>query len=138
MKERDDVPDEPPYVPPEAEPMTDAALRALRARIDALPEGDDRRRAEHLFARAVVIDAPGDPLVVSFGASVGVAGVARAVQTFTIVTEHDVDVAAGRIGLSSPLAHALLGKRVGEETVWHRPDGDRRLKIRSVSYPRQT
>lgn len=134
MKERDDVPEEPIYVAPKEDPMTDAAFRALRARLDALPEGDERRHAERALARAIVIDAPGDTGVVSFGATVGVDGVATRIAFFTIVAENDVDVPAGRIGLTSPLARALLGKREGEKTVWHRPDGDRPLRIASVAF----
>jgi transcription elongation factor GreA len=53
---------------------------------------------------------------------------------FTIVGDDEADVKAGKIGITSPLAAALLGKRAGGRAVWHRPVGDRQLRIRTVSY----
>jgi transcription elongation GreA/GreB family factor len=55
-------------------------------------------------------------------------------STFTIVGEDETDVRHGKIALTSPLAAALIGKRAGQETVWHRPAGDRTLTVKSIRY----
>jgi transcription elongation GreA/GreB family factor len=71
---------------------------------------------------------------VGFGARVVVEGVGPEPKTFTIAGEDQTDVSAGRIGLDSPLAQALIGARAGAKVTWHRPAGDRRLKVVSVKY----
>jgi transcription elongation factor GreB len=77
---------------------------------------------------------PDDRTTVGFGATVTVDSVGTPESTFVIVTDDDADVSRGKIGLTSPLAVALLGKRTGERAVWHRPVGDRHLRIRGVDY----
>jgi transcription elongation GreA/GreB family factor len=81
-----------------------------------------------------VPEPPEDRNTIGFGASVRVDSVGAPESTFTIVADDDADIAAGKIGHTSPLAVALIGKRAGERAVWHRPIGDRQLRIRSVSY----
>lgn len=77
---------------------------------------------------------PADRSVIGFGANVRVDSVGTPESTFTIVADADADIAAGKIGFTSPLAVALMGKRAGERAVWHRPIGDRHLRIRAVTY----
>jgi transcription elongation factor GreB len=77
---------------------------------------------------------PADHRVVGFGATVVVEGVGEEPRTFTIVDEDQTDLAAGRIGYDSPLAQALMGARKGAKVTWHRPVGDRRLRIVSITY----
>jgi transcription elongation GreA/GreB family factor len=82
-------------------------------------------------------DTPAPPVdrgEVGFGAKVVVEGVGAAPQTYTIVDFDETDLAAGHLGLDSPLAQALLGSRAGANVVWHRPSGDRKLKVVSVAY----
>jgi transcription elongation GreA/GreB family factor len=42
---------------------------------------------------------------------------------FAIVAPEDADAAAERVSASSPLGHALLGRRPGEEVRFRAPDG---------------
>lgn len=79
-------------------------------------------------------EPPEDRSTVGFGASVTVDSVGTPESTFVIVTDDDADVNRGKIGITSPLAVALLGKRKGERAIWHRPVGDRHLRIRGVDY----
>ena len=79
-------------------------------------------------------EPPEDRSTVGYGASVTVDSVGAPESTYVIVTDDDADVSRGKIGLTSPLAVALLGKRKGERAVWHRPVGDRHLRIRGVDY----
>jgi len=80
------------------------------------------------------VTPPSDRGTAGFGATVVVDGGPKPALRFTIVLDDDADVRSGRIGLTSPLAQALSGARVGEQVVWHRPIGDLTLKITSINY----
>lgn len=77
---------------------------------------------------------PADRNVVGFGATVVVDGVGPTSSTYTIADYDETDLARGLLGIDSPLAQALVGARAGAKVVWHRPSGDRTLKIVSVAY----
>ena len=77
---------------------------------------------------------PADHAVVGFGATVVVEGVGPKPQTFTVVEADHTDLGNGRLGIDSPLVEALMGHRAGDTVVWHRPVGDRTLKVVSVEY----
>jgi len=82
-------------------------------------------------------DTPTPPLdrgTAGFGATVVVEGVGPTARSFTIVDADQTDLAAGRIGIDSPLAQALSGARAGDDVVWHRPAGDRPLHLVSIEY----
>lgn len=51
---------------------------------------------------------------------------------FTIVGSHDVDPAAGKISLESPLGRACMGKRVGDTAKVQTPGGEVTYKITKV------
>ncbi len=135
-KEREDAP-EPEIVPPARTGpnyVTAAGLEQLRARLAAAEDPRERERLEHGIESAVVMEPPEDRSVVAFGATVVVADSSRKQQTYTIVGEDEMDVKAGKIGSTSPLAAALIGARAGDHVVWHRPAGDRKLTVKSVTY----
>ena len=115
-------------------PITAAGLQRLRA--EAAATADPQRRAdlEQQLALAVVPAPPADRAVVDFGARVRVNRVGSPDEEFTIVGDGEADVKAGKIGVTSPLAVALLGQRVGGRAVWRRPAGDRQLRVRAVTY----
>jgi transcription elongation factor GreB len=81
-----------------------------------------------------VPEPPEDRSVIGIGARVTVDSVGTPESEFTIVGDDDADIGRGKIGFTSPLATALMGKRAGGRAVWHRPIGDRQLRIRAVSY----
>jgi transcription elongation GreA/GreB family factor len=114
--------------------MTAAGRRALSARIAALPAGPERAALERRLDLAVVPETPSDQQTIGFGATVDLEDPAGTAQTFTIVGEDEIDIERGSIGIASPLAQALLGKHAGSIAFWQRPAGNRKMKIRSVSY----
>jgi transcription elongation GreA/GreB family factor len=71
---------------------------------------------------------------VLFGATVSVEDEDGESQVFTIVGEDEADIAAHKVSWVSPLAHALLGHKVGENVTWHRPAGDMILEITRIDY----
>jgi transcription elongation factor GreA len=54
-------------------------------------------------------------------------------RTYTLVSSHEADAAAGRLSAESPVAAALLGRRTGEVAVASLPRGEQRLKLLSVA-----
>lgn len=56
-------------------------------------------------------------------------------MTFTIVSPHEMDLAAGKISLKSPIGHALMGKKAGDVVQAQAPAGTLRLRIDSVTTP---
>ena len=54
--------------------------------------------------------------------------------TYQIVGVHEADIKIGRLSISSPLAKALIGKKVGETVSVPAPSGDRSYEILSIKY----
>ena len=135
MKEREDVPD-PIVVPDRAgpAPITAGGLVALESQLQTATDPHERVRLERIIDAATVVPPPEDRSVVGFGATVRVEGATPKPRPFTIVGDVEADPAAGRIGVTSPLAEALIGAHVGDAVVWHRPAGDRRIVVRSITY----
>jgi transcription elongation factor GreA len=55
-------------------------------------------------------------------------------SAYQIVGVHEADIKSARLSISSPLAKALIGKKVGETISVPAPGGDRSYEILSVSY----
>jgi transcription elongation factor GreA len=53
-------------------------------------------------------------------------------QVFEIVLPEEVDVAAGRISVSSPIGRALLNKEVGDEVEVQTPKGKKGFQIQKL------
>lgn len=53
---------------------------------------------------------------------------------YQIVGVHEADIKAARLSISSPLAKALIGKKVGETISVPAPGGDRSYEILSVKF----
>ena len=83
---------------------------------------------ENMLRNAVVIQESPDGGVVGLGSAVDVKD-DFGKQKFTIVGPAEVDVAAGRISLESPMGRALIGHKVGDEVEVQSPAGPRRVKI---------
>ena len=54
--------------------------------------------------------------------------------TYQIVGVHEADIKHGRLSLSSPLAKALIGKKVGDTISVPAPGGDRSYEILGVKF----
>ena len=53
---------------------------------------------------------------------------------YQIVGVHEADIKAARLSISSPLAKALIGKKVGDTVSVPAPAGDRTYEILAVRY----
>jgi transcription elongation factor GreA len=70
---------------------------------------------------------------VSFGSTVVVSDENGKEQTWRIVSSHDAAPAQGKLSVDSPVARALLGRRVGQKTSVSLPRGERVLAVISIS-----
>ncbi len=73
---------------------------------------------------------------VFFGASVTYAREDDSEQTVTIVGVDETDGALRRISWVSPVARALLGKRVGDVVKVRMPQGVEEVELLAIEYPR--
>lgn len=75
-----------------------------------------------------------DKSIVSFGACVSVEDENENVVQYKIVSELESDVKEGKISLKSPIASALMGKKIGTECSIKVPSGDKFLTILNIDY----
>src|SRR4051812_23073525 len=55
-------------------------------------------------------------------------------QTYQIVGVDEADIKNGKIGITSPIARALIGKSEGDEVVVHAPKGEIRYDVIEIQY----
>ena len=91
---------------------------------------------EDKIARAEVIDISKlSGSVIKFGARVTLADEETdEEQTFQIVGEDEADVRQGRLSVTSPLARALIGKRIGDNVEVSTPRGAKSYEIVAVAF----
>jgi len=102
--------------------------------------GEIDRRVRYLSKRLqvlrVVDDAPTDREAIFFGALVDIENLANGeVTRYRIVGPDETDARLGWISIDSPLARAMLKKRVDDEFEAMLPGGAARFCIVDVGYP---
>ncbi len=98
----------------------DKRLGYLSRRLDVLKVVDPR---EHVGKTAVY-----------FGATVTVEDENGKRATYNIVGEDEIDSTGGRISIHSPMARALIRKKVGEDATVRRPAGEMDVTVVAVKY----
>ena len=127
-------------------------MQALSA---AAAEGDRSENAEYLYrkkqlaeldrrvrylskrvpALRVVEEAPADREAVFFGATVEVEDVRSGEsRRYRLVGPDEADPSRGDISIDSPVARALLKKRIDDEVELQLPTGARRVVVADVRY----
>jgi transcription elongation factor GreA len=94
------------------------------------------RIVEDKLARAQIIETGGKPPeTVRFGVTVVLTDddTGEKVQ-YTITGEDESNVSAGLISVTSPVARALLGKRVGDEVTVRVPKGNRSFEVLDLRF----
>jgi transcription elongation factor GreA len=88
------------------------------------------------LARAQVIDPStikSDKIV--FGATVVVLETETDKKlTYQIVGVDEADIKSGKVGITSPIARALIGKSEGDEVVVHAPKGEVHYEVLKIRY----
>ncbi|UTA53573.1 transcription elongation factor GreB [Lysobacter soli] len=101
--------------------------------------GEIDRRVRYLSKRVpalrVVDTVPSDPEAVFFGARVEIENIASGeTQRYRIVGPDETDAKTGAISIDSPLARAMLKKRLDDEFEAMLPGGATRFVIVEVAY----
>jgi transcription elongation factor GreB len=125
-------------------PITPAGLARLREELARLAGGkggggEPGARRARVIAQALasiyVLEPSAPEGRAAFGARVTVEDAGGQVTAYEIVGPDEVDAAAGRISIASPVGRALLGTRAGDALVLRRPKGDVEVTVRSVTLP---
>lgn len=69
-----------------------------------------------------------------FGATVTIHDEDENSKTYQIVGEDEIDTTGNKLSWKSPIAKALLGKKVGDEVLIRRPKGDDYFTVTKVEY----
>jgi transcription elongation factor GreA len=90
---------------------------------------------EDAISRAEVIDTKKlDGDTVTFGTTIAVADEETDEESsYTIVGPYEADISKGLISTSSPIARAMIGKRVGDSVEVATPRGHKSYEILSIS-----
>ncbi|MEW6059710.1 MAG: GreA/GreB family elongation factor [Actinomycetota bacterium] len=124
-----------------AQHLLDEVLPAIALRLeeqdrDAQVEAEYRRATDeladirYLIRRALVAEeTPGDPQVIEVGDEVTVGFEDGLTERYLIVHPVEATLDDLRISAESPLARALLGRRIGEEVEVEAPAGPYRCTI---------
>jgi len=136
----------PNYVTPAGLKQLETLAIDLAARLDHLRETGkladpqelatvqrDLRWVGGRLQRAIRVDPTAQALDrVGFGVTVEVQDEEGRIETYSIVGEDEADPAQGTISWVSPLAEALLHAEPGDEVVWRRPAGTKRLEVLAI------
>ncbi len=151
------------YITPEGEAALRAELHALwkveRPQVtdavhEAAKNGDRSENGDYIYGKRrlreidsrvrflnkrldeleVVDRAPADQDKVFFGAWVTLEDESGEEQRWRIVGPDEFDLQQGRLSMDSPLARALLGKRLDDEVQVNTPSGAQRVIITAIGY----
>jgi len=112
-------------------PITAPGLRALEARI-AREDDAERRMALERIRAAVAVPEREATAGAAFGSLVTIRERDGRERGYRLVGEDEIDIAAGAVGIDSPLGAALLGARVGDDVIWERPLGPLPLTVVAI------
>lgn len=94
-------------------------LRYLSARLETAVLVDPKQQSQHS---------------VLFGAQVNVEDENGEQHTFIIVGEDEANIAEHKVSYISPIARALIGRKIGDSVIWPRPAGNLQLDIIEIHY----
>jgi transcription elongation factor GreB len=129
--------------------------QVTRAVAEAAAQGDRSENAEYTYGKrrlreidrrvrylrkrlegmVVVAQPPSDPRRVFFGAWVTLESEAGEEVRYRIVGPDEIDLEPGFISMDSPLARALMGRRLDDEFSIELPGGRRHFVIVGIAYP---
>lgn len=82
----------------------------------------------------VVVRPPGDTGKIFFGAWVTLEDEEGKEHCWRIVGPDEFDVGAGKLSMDSPMARALLGKKLDDEVLVNTPAGERTYFVTAIKY----
>lgn len=100
----------------------------------AVIDRDLRYIAARLSSAILVDNAAHSPDTILFGANVIVEDEDGIEHAFNIVGEDEADIAKNKVSYLSPIAKALIGRKVGDSVEWQRPIGNTQLTIINITF----
>lgn len=100
----------------------------------AVVDRDLRYMSARLEHALIVDPAEQDKSTVLFGALVTVEDEEGDKLQFHIVGEDEADITQQKVSYVSPIAKALIGRKVGDNVTWQRPAGLLELDIIEINY----
>jgi transcription elongation factor GreA len=89
---------------------------------------------KNLLSNAVLINEHGSKETVELGTTVTIRDTEEGDQeSYTIVGSTEVDPGHGRISLKSPIGHALMGHKIGDQVQVHTPGGAIQFEIVKIA-----
>ena len=163
VRDRKPLPRRSAYITPEGERALRAELQQLwkveRPQVtaavqDAAKNGDRSENGDYIYGKrrlreidrrvrflskrleqlTVVTEPPADRSRVYFGARVTVEDEAGQQQRYHVVGPDEFDLKAGKLSMDSPMARAMLGKRLDDEFHVPAPAGERCFCIVAIAY----
>ena len=163
VRDRKPPPRRSAYITPEGERALRAELQQLwkveRPQVtaavqDAAKNGDRSENGDYIYGKrrlreidprvrflskrleqlTVVTDPPADRSRVYFGAGGTVEDEAGQQQRYHVVGPDEFDLKAGKLSMDSPMARAMLGKRLDDEFHVPAPAGERSFCIVAIAY----
>ncbi len=86
---------------------------------------------KRLLASSFVAKKSSTQVGVGFGSTVTITNTTET-MTYTLVSQHESDLRAGKLSLQSPLGTALTGKKAGEQVTVTAPNGQQVWQILAV------
>lgn len=100
----------------------------------AVIDRDLRYLSARLEQAIVVNPTEQDKGIVLFGALIDVEDEEGNALQFNIVGEDETNISKNKVSYVSPIAKALIGRKVGDAVMWKRPAGDMQLEIININY----
>jgi transcription elongation factor GreB len=100
----------------------------------AVADRDLRYLSARLEQAILVEPAEQDKSTVLFGAKVQVKDEDGELLQFHLVGEDEADIAQQKVSYVSPIAKALIGRKLGDSVMWKRPAGVIELEIIEITY----
>jgi transcription elongation factor GreA len=92
------------------------------------------QRLQAQLRTAVIVEAPADAAVVSFGSKVEVRDEQSGREAaYTIVGPAEANLSSGALSSSSPVARALMGAKPGQTVTVTAPSGARKMTVLSIA-----
>jgi transcription elongation GreA/GreB family factor len=113
--------------------ITAAGAERLRRELNEVRNsGREDSELERVLASVTIVQAPGDPSSVAFGAKVTVRDTAGGLQTYRIVGVDELQFYPDAVSWISPIGKALLAADVGDRITL---ESDQRVELVRVEYP---
>lgn len=108
------------------------AVEPLTRQKIAMIDRDLRYIGARLATAILVEQAASENTAIVFGAKVTVEDEEEKLHTFIIVGEDEADLASNKVSYISPIAKALIGRKIGDTVEWQRPIGNTQLTIMAI------